>query len=284
MSVLLTGATGHVGSAVLRSLVAHDHEVVALVRTEAKADQVRAAGASPVVGDLTDLALLERLIRASDGVIHTASPGDASSAQVDGDIVDVAIRALAGTHTPYVHTGGVWVFGSGSDIVESDPFAPPALTAWRIEVESRLRASDVRSTIIAPSIVHGYGLGIPTIFTGGDEVRLVGAGTQHWGTVHSDDLAELYVLALDAAAADEYYLGTSGDNPTVREIAEAAAHGRPVVAESDDESRARLGAAFADALLLDQQASGRHARETLGWVPTRPTLPEEFRSASDATA
>jgi nucleoside-diphosphate-sugar epimerase len=278
MSVLLTGATGHIGSAVLRSLVAHGRNVVALVRNETKAERVSADGATPVVGDLADLELLAHLLQASEGVIHTASPGDELSAQVDSDVVDVVMRTLAGTQKPYLHTGGVWTFGAGSDIVETDRYQPLPITEWRVDIESRLRTSTVRSTIIAPTVVYGHGQGIPNVLGGNDEVRLVGAGTQHWATVHVDDLAELYVRALEYAAADEYFLGASGANPTVRELGEAAAHGRPVVVESVEQSRDRLGAAFADALLLDQQASGRHARETLGWIPTRPTLTDQLLS------
>lgn len=110
----------------------------------------------------------------------------------------------------------------------------------------------------------------------------MGDGSQHWTTVHVDDLAELYVLALDAAAADEYYLGVSGHNPTVLELGEAAARGRswPVVPETTESARGRLGEAFADALLLDQQAGGAHAREALGWSPSRSSLVEEFESGS----
>lgn len=278
MSVLITGATGHIGSAVLRSLLAHGRDVVALVRNDTNAERVAALGASPVVGDLADLDLVARLVAQSDGFIHTASPGDESSAKVDGDMVDVVIQTLSGTSTPYLHTGGVWVFGDGQDIVETDPFKPLPITAWRLDIESRLRASAVRSTIIAPTVVYGHGQGIPNVLSGDDGVHLVGNGIQHWATVHADDLADLYFLALDRAGADAYFLGASGVNPTVLQLGEAAANGRPVIAESIEQSQTRLGALFADALLLDQQAAGRHARDTLGWNPTRPTLAEQLAS------
>ncbi|ABS03701.1 NAD-dependent epimerase/dehydratase family protein [Kineococcus radiotolerans] len=284
MSVLLTGATGHIGSAVLRSLIARSHDVVALVRSSAGAELVSGQGARAVVGDITDQVLLRDLMSRVDGVVHTASPGDATSAQVDTTVVDLAISTLGGTNIPYVHTGGVWIFGSGSDLVETDAPNPLPITAWRLSIEDRLRASAVRSTIIAPTVVYGYGRGIPNVLAGnenggaGGEVRLVGDGRQHWATVHADDLADLYVLALEKAGSDDYFLGASGANPTVRELGEAAAHGRPVVEESIDATRERLGAMFADALLLDQQAFGRHAREDLGWTPTHPTLLEELAS------
>jgi nucleoside-diphosphate-sugar epimerase len=282
MSILLTGATGLIGSAVLTRLVATGHDVTALVRSDEKAAAVSALGARPVVGDITDLELLETLLVGADGVIHTASPGDDTSAAVDSALADLVIRTLDGTDTPYVHSGGVWVFGNGDDLTEESPLQPLPITAWRLDIERRLRESSVRTTVVAPAIVYGNGSGIPATLFGGAEVLLVGDGSQHWTTVHVDDLAELYVLALDAAAADEYYLGVSGQNPTVLELGEAAARGRswPVVPETTDSARGRLGEAFADALLLDQQATGAHAREALGWSPSRPSLVEEFESGS----
>ena len=188
----------------------------------------------------------------------------------------MAIRVLAGTSVPYLHTGGLWTFGTSRDIVETDPHRPLPITAWRVDIEARLRASRVRSTIIAPATVYGHGRGIPTVFGDEGDVRLIGDGSQHWATVHTDDLADLYVRALDRAAEDEYVIGASGDNPTVRELGEAAARGRPVVAETVEDSRNRLGAPFADALLLDQQAAGAHARAAFGWNPSRPKLAEQL--------
>jgi nucleoside-diphosphate-sugar epimerase len=282
MSIFLTGATGYIGSAVLKALVAKGYDVTALVRSDEKAEAVSQQGARPVVGDITDLELVEALAVDAGGVVHTASPGDETNGSVDAAFVDTVIRALDGTDTPFVHTGGIWIFGSGSDLTEQSQLQPLPITGWRVDVEQRLRASSVRSTIVAPAIVYGHGVGIPTGLVGEGEILLVGEGTQHWTTVHVDDLADLYVLALEEAAEDEYYLGASGQNPTVLELGEAASRGRswPVVAETDGSARDRLGAAFADALLLDQQASGAHARDTLGWAPAGPSLVTELESGS----
>ncbi|ARC56434.1 dTDP-4-oxo-6-deoxy-D-allose reductase [Frondihabitans sp. 762G35] len=280
MSLLLTGATGYIGSSVLRSLVERGHTVTALVRSEEKAAQVGAAGANAVVGSITDLDLLRRLVAESDGVIHTASPGDETSAAVDGDLVDVVVGEFSGTDRPFVHTGGIWIFGAGDDLDESTPPKPLPITGWRLDVERKVRESDVHTTIIAPGIVYGRGAGIPSMLIGQGEVRLVGDGSQHWTSVHVDDLGVLYALAYEKAAADEYYLGASGENPTVRELGEAVSQGADVVAESAQESRDRLGEAFADALLLDQQASGSHAKESLGWTPSGPSLVDDLASGS----
>lgn len=277
MHVFLTGASGYIGSSVLRSLVTHGHEVTAVVRSDAKARAARDAGAHAVVGDVTDAALVRRLAAETDAVVHTAS-----AETVDADFTAAVTDVLSGTAKPFVHTGGIFTFGGSTDITEQSPVAPPALTAWRAPIEARVRASDARTTVIAPGIVYGRGAGIPAMFVGdgAHEVRLVGDGSQRWTTVHVDDLGELYVLALDRAEQDAYVVAATGDNPTVREIAEAGAHGSRIVAETADDSRDRLGADFADALLLHQEASGAHARAAFGWDPTRPSLVEDLADGS----
>jgi nucleoside-diphosphate-sugar epimerase len=277
MHVFLTGASGYIGSSVLRALVAHEHEVTAIVRSDQKAQRVRDAGGRALVGDVTDTDVVRRLAHEADAVVHTAS-----SEHVDPAFTATVLEALRGTPKPFVHTGGIFTFGDSTDISEQSPASPPRLTAWRGANEAAVRASDVRTTIVAPGIVYGRGAGIPAMFVGDGEheVRLVGDGSQRWTTVHIDDLGELYVLALHRGEQDGYVLAASGENPTVREIAEAGAHGSPVVPESVDASRARLGADFADALLLHQEATGTHARSAYGWRPTRPSLVEDLADGS----
>ncbi|GAA3339590.1 NAD-dependent epimerase/dehydratase family protein [Curtobacterium pusillum] len=277
MHVFLTGASGYIGSSVLRALIAHEHEVTALVRTDQKAQAVRDAGGRAIVGDVTDTEVVRRLAHEADAVVHTAS-----ARGIDPDFIATVLGALAGTPKPFVHTGGIFTFGNSTDISEQSPVSPPVMTAWRAPNEARVRASDARTTIIAPGIVYGRGAGIPAMFVGDGEheVRLVGDGSQRWTTVHIDDLGELYVLALHRGEQDGYVVAATGDNPTVREIAEAGAHGSPVVAESVDASRRRLGDEYADALLLHQEASGAHARAAFGWNPTRPSLVEDLADGS----
>ncbi|QNE34232.1 NAD-dependent epimerase/dehydratase family protein [Leifsonia shinshuensis] len=288
MTILLTGATGYIGSSVLPRLLEEGHGVTALVRDEAKAEAVRAAGATAVVGDAADAELLTRLARESDGVIHLASGPD-----VDPVLVPAVLAGLAGSGKPFVHTGGVWTYGSNADITEDSPAAPPALTAWRAAAEALvLGDSGVRGTVVVPSIVYGHGKGLARVIVDaprgeGDDaaLALIGDGSQHWATVHVDDLAALYVLALENATAGSVYIGASGANPTVRELGElaAAAAGAPgVSAETVAETAERLGAGLTEALLLDQQARGTKARIDLGWEPNGPALADEITTGSYA--
>ncbi|NHC13043.1 NAD-dependent epimerase/dehydratase family protein [Motilibacter deserti] len=290
MHVLLTGGTGYIGSAVLRALLAGGSEVTALVRSDASAQSVAAAGAKPLVGDITDGAWVAEALRGVDAAVHAASPGNADSAAVDRAIVAAVTSAFAGTDKPYLHTGGVWVYGSNPEISEDSPLDPPALTAWRVEVErSLLAAEGVRAGVIAPGIVYGHGAGIAALLANAPRsesgvLTAIGSGAQHWTTVHVEDLADLYVRALAALRPGAYYLGVSGQSPTVNEMLAAVARGAglpgTVAPEDVEATRARLGAAFADALLLDQQASGAKARAELGWSPQRPSLLEELETGS----
>ena len=292
MNVFLTGGTGLVGGAVLRSLLGDGHVVSALARSDDSAVALQQAGAQVVRGDLTDPAALAAAARSADGMIHTAARSDGTDAELDAALLDAVLPALAGTGKPYVHTSGVWVHGSG--VVDEDtPFDPPQITAWRLPLDARVRAAaadGVRSVVIAPGIVHGQGGGLPNLLRSGprtDDGALVlpGSGDQHWTTVYADDLGRLYALALANAEAGSYYLGVSGSNPTVREIGIAADRGAGgdgrVVGSSDEETEARLGP-LAGALDLDQQASGARARSELGWVPTGPTLTEDLQTGSYA--
>lgn len=286
VNIVLTGGTGYIGSKILEQLVTRGDSVTALVRSDASAARVAQAGATPVQGDLRDLDWLTAQLDQADAAVHTAAASDPSEdAATDRVVAQAVTSAFGGTTKPYVHTSGIWIWGDGSDITENLPRNPPTQTAWRLPVEESLLSSDVAVTVLAPSIVYGYGTGIPALVTSGPRtgsgaLALIGSGDQHWTTVHVDDLAGLYLAVLDAGSGLGYLMGVNGSNPTVRELGEAWGDGQ-VEPEDPAATRARLGEGFADALMLDQQAAGDKAR-SLGWRPTRPTLVEEFRSGSYA--
>ena len=285
MRVLLTGGTGFIGSAVLAELLERGHEVITAVRSADAAARVTEAGAHPVIGDLADTTWLTGQLEAVDGAIHAAAIG-----RGDDAVLDAVIAAFAATGKRYVHTGGIWTWGDNTEITEQSPHRPPALSAWRDEREARILASDVRASVVAPAVVYRADHGIPydTIAkaprTADGALVLIGDGEHHWATVHVDDLAELYVSVLERAPGGQVYIGASGVNPTIREIARAVVGPDGAVApQSTQATRERLGEKFADALLLDQAASGARARAEFDWQPTRPTLVELFGGAGSGT-
>jgi nucleoside-diphosphate-sugar epimerase len=294
MKVALTGATGFIGSHVLAELVEHGHEVTALVRDQPQADVVERRGATPAVVDIYDRPAVVSLLRDADGVIHTASPGDATSADLDSAMVDAALEALAGSGKPYIHISGAWIYGSNTSIDEESPMTAPAMVSWKEPIDRRvLAATDVRGVVIVSSVAYGDGAGgIPGLLLGSPRddagnLIMLGTGDQHWSTVHVADLADLFRRVLEDESARGHYVVGDGSNSTVAELTEAAAvaAGAPgAVPGNDDEARARLGDYFAEVLLLDQGTDAAKARAELGWRPSHPGLVEEFRDGSYRTA
>jgi nucleoside-diphosphate-sugar epimerase len=290
MNVALTGATGFIGSHILAELQDHGHQVTAIVRDDSQAEIVAARGATPRVVDLYDQPVLVRLLGSADGAIHTASPGDATSADVDSAVVDAAIEAFAGTGKPYLHITGAWVYGENTDITEESPIEAPAMVSWKEPVAQRaLDVSDMRGVVIAPGVAYGDGGGgVPGLLLGSPRddagnLIMLGTGQQHWATVHVADLADFFRRALEDDSARGHYVIGDGLNPTVAEItgAAAVAAGAPgAVPGSNDEARARLGDDFAEVLLLDQGTDAAKARTELNWRPSHSGLVEEFRHGS----
>src|SRR6201987_245206 len=158
MKVVLTGATGFVGSHVLADLHKHGHEVTALVRDDAQEDTVAARGATPVVVDLYDRPAVARLLGHADGAIHTASPGDATSADLDSAVVDAVTSAFAGTGQPYIQISGLWIYGANPAITEQSPFNAPAMVSWKEPIERRApSARGLRGGVIVSSDAYGDG-------------------------------------------------------------------------------------------------------------------------------
>ena len=142
MRVALTGSTGFIGSHVLAELIDNGHEVIALVQGSPQADVVTARGAKAAVVDLHHRPAASKVMRDTDGAIHTASPGDETSVKMDNAAVDAAIEAFVGTGKPYLQISGIWVYGNNLSITEASPMNSPALVAWRQSVEDRLFGAD----------------------------------------------------------------------------------------------------------------------------------------------
>jgi nucleoside-diphosphate-sugar epimerase len=290
MKVTLTGATGFIGSHVLAELHDHGHEVTALVRDTPQAEVVADRGATPTVVDLYDRAAVASLLGDADAAIHTASPGDATSADLDSAVVEAAIEAFAGTGKPFLDISGSWIYGANPSISEESPIDAPPLVAWKEPIERRvLAAGDMRGVVVVSGLAYGDGGGaIPGLLLGSPRddagnLIMLGSGQQRWSTVHVADLANVFRLVLENESARGRYIVGDGLNPTAAELTEAAAVavGAPgAVPGSDDEARTRLGDYFAEVLLADEGTVAAKARAELDWAPAHPGLVDEFRQGS----
>jgi nucleoside-diphosphate-sugar epimerase len=216
MKVFLTGATGYIGSAVAERLRSAGHQLSGLARSDAAAGRLNAAGIRPTRGDFSDPASVGSAARSADGVISLATTYDPA---IDGPAIDAILEALAGSKEPFVYTSGIWSHGDtgGKVVDESTPPTPAALVQWRQAVEDRVREGarrGIRTVVIRPAIVYGRGGGIPAGFVQSAReegaARYVGTGENRWPFVHVDDLADLYLLALERAPAGSLLLGVSG--------------------------------------------------------------------------
>jgi uncharacterized protein YbjT (DUF2867 family) len=138
MNVAVTGTTGFIGSHIVSDLLEHGHQVTALVRDDAQSELVASRGAVPAVVDLYDRAAVVNIFRSADGAVHTASPGDETSGNLDSAVADAAIDALSGSGKPYLQISGGWGYGNNRAITEESPLDAPALVAFREPIEQRV--------------------------------------------------------------------------------------------------------------------------------------------------
>jgi nucleoside-diphosphate-sugar epimerase len=281
MHVFLTGASGFVGSAVARELLAAGHTVTGLARSDASAAALTSAGIAVHRGSLDDRESLRAGAAASDGVIHCAFVHDfkdiAEAGRTDLRAVETFVAALAGSKRPLLVTSGTAVFGSGTVAVED--VAPSASSAGshRVPSENATRAAG-GIVIRLPPTVHGEGDHgfVPMIIQKARDTGVsayIGDGAGRWPAVHRLDAAVLYRLAFERGEAGASYHAVAEEGVPTRQIAEVIGKrlGLPVAAKSRDEAVAHfgwLGHFFGG----DVPASSVLTRERLGWRPTQAAL------------
>ena len=287
MRVFLTGATGYIGTVVVEKLLAAGHRPVGLARSGASAQKLAALGAEAVRGDLRDPASMTAAARASEAAIHLAMEFSAEAPQLDRGAIQAILAGLetapGGAGKPFVYTSGIWVMGNTGEagVDESSPVNPAPLVAWRpVNEQLVLQARRVRGIVIRPAMVHGRGGGFAAGFRRSAQaegvVRYTGDGENRWPFVYVDDLADLYVLALDAPAGSLYFAAV-GPSVKVKDVARAAARGAAIAGVPVEEARRTVGP-LADALTLDQVIRSRKAEQELGWKPKGKPVLEELEA------
>jgi nucleoside-diphosphate-sugar epimerase len=286
MRVFVTGATGWIGSVVVRELLSAGHQVTGLARSDSSAARVTVAGAEVFRGSLEDTDGLRAAAAEADGVIHTGyvhdfSPaGDpAAAAALDGRVIAAFGEALAGTGKPLVVASGLPHPPAGGIATEEvrlqDPAHPRESEPAALAVAERgVRASVVR----LPPSVHGEGdyWFIP-IFIGvarkAGVSAYIGDGANVWPAVHRADAARLFRLALEQAPAGTLLNAVADEGVPFREIAEVIGRHLRVPAKSiaPQDARDQFGT-LAGFAAIDLPASSAITRQRFGWRPTEPGL------------
>ncbi|MGH3264796.1 MAG: SDR family oxidoreductase [Trebonia sp.] len=295
MRVFVTGASGHIGSALVPELIENGHQVVGLARSDRSAAQLTAAGAEVRRGDIDDLDGLSDAARAADGVIHLAfkhelmATGDYLGAIADDlKAVEAMGAALEGTGKPFVGTGGTLMLAlsgiSGRQGTEED-----VLTGGpRVDAEntvSQFAARGVRSSIIRLSPIvhssldhHGFTHQLIGIARDKGVSAYVGDGENRWPAVHTLDAVRLYRLALESAPAGSRLHGVADEGVPFKEIAGVIGRrlGLPVASIDEQDAAGHFGF-LGDLVARDNWTSSARTREILGWVPTHETLLDDLR-------
>lgn len=288
MRIFVTGATGFLGSTIVRDLLGAGHQVLGLTRSAEGAQSLAAVGAEVHHGNIDDLDSLRRGAAQADGVIHTAFNHDFSTflANCDGDrqVVEAIGDTLHDSDRPFrpfvITSVAMLGVPANGGLATEDNFNPhhpnprniselacATLAARGVNV-SAVRLPQVHDTVKQGLITYLIALAREKGVS-----AYIGEGTNRWAAVHRDDAARVYVLALEKGVAGARYHAVDEEGVPLRTIAETIGRGLnlPVKSIAAADAAAHFGW-LASFVGHDMSASGTLTRERLGWHPTGPDL------------
>jgi len=299
MRVFVTGASGHIASAVIPELLSAGHAVTGLARSDRSAAVVQSLGAEVRQGDLEDLDGLSTAAREADGVIHLAFNEDevrsgnmAGAIAADLRAIEAMGASLVGTGKPFIGTnatGAMAMAGFQGLLTENDTLRG----GGRVDAENKVIAfagQGVRASVVRLPQVHGrgrYGFvsGLIDIARATGISGYLGESTNRWPATDTRDAARVYRLALESARSGSRLHAVAEEGITVREI--AATIGRrldiPVAPVATEDAQRHFSYLSAIAG-LDNPTSSQITRDTLGWTPTRPGLLADLEQDRDLAA
>ena len=320
MRVFVTGATGFIGSAIVRELLAHDHQVIGLARSAQAADRLTAAGVTPHRGSIEDLDSLRAAAARADGAVHTAffhqfthagpwtrarillggSPGRigerfmGAMLGTDRAAIEAIGTSLRGPDRPLVAAFGTMAMTPGRTATEDDEPDPQAAGGARGATERTmldLAERGVRTSVVrlAPAVHgdgdHGFTDTMIKAARKHGVATYAGDGHNRWSSVHVLDAADLFVQALEKGEAGSRFHGVAEEGvPIIDVMTEIGRRlGVPVAAGTPKEITARYGF-MAPFLGVDNPASSALTRARSGWQPSRRTLLEDLRQGTYFTA
>lgn len=279
MRVFVTGASGWIGSAVVDELLAANHQVVGLARSDASAASIRAKGADVLRGDLDDLAALRSGAQDAEGVVHLANKHDwanpAESNRAERAAVETIAETLVGSDRPFVLASVVLAAET-----EPSPFVGPDSLRGGSEnrafdfIDQGVRAIAARFAATTHGMGdNGFVRHLADVARRTGTAAYVGDGTHGWSAVHRSDAARLVRIGLEQAPAGARLHAVAEDAVPTREIAAAiGAHlGLPTTSVSAEQAVEHFGS-IGRFFGRDVSSTGALTRATYGWAPTGPTL------------
>ncbi len=290
MKVFVTGASGFVGSAVVKELLNAGHEVLGLVRSEEAAQKLTGWGAVVYRGDLSDPESLKPAVEVADAVIHLGFIHDFSRfkemCELDARVIETIGAALAGTQKLFIITSAVGVIYKTGLITESD--RPENSLNPRVATENaadKIAGQGVRVAVVRLSPVvhdagdqHGF---IPSAIRLAKEKgasAVIGDGSNTWPAVQRQDVARLYRLALEKNIANATrYHAVAEEGIVFKGIAMVLAKklDLPLISVGAEEAESHFSW-FTHFARFNIQVSAAATRQLLNWEPVHATLLQEL--------